>query len=74
MNWPSCNPYFRRVTLKQDLGRGPDGCIDAVGMVVVSFDSPATAQQWANDDDAVKAGLLDVTVRPWLVPMQRGLP
>jgi hypothetical protein len=26
MNWPSCNPYFRRVTLKQDLGRGPDGC------------------------------------------------
>jgi uncharacterized protein YciI len=48
--------------------------IDAVGMVVVSFDSPATAQQWANDDEAVKAGLLNVTVRPWLIPMQRGVP
>jgi uncharacterized protein YciI len=52
----------------------PVNGVDAVGMAVVSFDSPATAQQWANDDEAVKAGLLDVTVRPWLVPMQRGVP
>jgi uncharacterized protein YciI len=43
-------------------------------MVVVSLDSLRTAEQWAQDDEAVKAGLVEVTVRPWPVPMQRAVP
>ena len=41
---------------------------DSGGMMVMNA-SPADAKAAAEGDPAVKAGLLKVVVRPWMVPM-----
>lgn len=42
---------------------------DSGGMMVTRIGPLAEARRVAEDDPAVHAGLLRVTVRPWLVPM-----
>ena len=41
------------------------------GMAILEAASLEEASRIANDDPAVKAGLLRVTVRPWLVGLRR---
>lgn len=63
--------YYREVFEAGKLKLGGPFLDNSGGMVVLTVASVQEAQQIADDDPAVKAGLLTVTVRPWMVPFSR---
>jgi uncharacterized protein YciI len=64
--------YFSRQLDAERLLMGGPFTDGSGGMMILAVETVEEAERIAKDDPAVQAGLLQVQVRPWMVPLRRG--